>query len=1000
MFGLVAVLSILLLLVVVPPLVNMWSGALRSQRTGQVQAFQDARSAVENDIKTIQAAERGYLLTQQPAFIDSYHAAETRLTADLQALRQLAPQIGPALSAEVTGVEAETAQWHAQVGQHLQLVQQHNLAAAVADVAAGRGQQLYSAVVGRLDRLDRAGREARAQIVTSNTRLQRAAGGLAIALGLLAILPGAYMIGLFRRSSRLAAEAAAQGVRAAQATCSAHDQLAETRQRNQQLIMLNQLAAASAAPLAVRTRAEGLLGVLAPALKADHAAIWLLQIARGSLNLVATAGLSPTVDQPGGIALDAVPLVARVLSEGRPIVVPEHGLATTSLPAPFAPAARTPIGSYLLLPLYGREGAIGVLVLAAVAPGIFQPDEVDYYTTIANQAGLALDNARLYEALGADRQRLQAVFDQSPEGLIFAEAETGAIALANHAARALLGEDELAGRQLRDPGLVARFVRPDGAPIAAHDLPLLRAIADTTEVRAEVLIEQDAGTRVPALVTAVPLQDEAGVVRGVVAVLQDLSRFREVERLKSDFVAMVSHELRTPLTAIQGCTQTLLRSNSGGTGRTHEFLTIIDAQSNRLQELIDNLLSLSQVEAGALRLRRGPLDIERLIRSLVRQVAMQLPDLRIQASIPTPLPVVAADPRRIEQVLLNVLDNARKVSPPGGTITVLAHVAGAEIQIGVQDQGPGIPAAERTRVFERFYQGTSRPAPGGTGLGLAICRALVEAHGGRIGVADGTGPGALVQFTLPLQPPESYAAAPQATLETVAQHAHDGAHILLVDDEPTLRRVVEASLADAGYTVGSVAEGVAAVEYAATERPDLIVLDLLLPGEDGFRVLQHLRDFTQAPIMMLTASADERHVVRGLQLGADDYLLKPFKMDELLARVAALLRRARPGRDTNAPVLINAGDLTIDTARRSVYRGQQLLDLTPTEYRLLIYLARHAGQVLTHEQLLHHVWGAEYGGESQYLWVHVSRLRQKIEADPRAPGHILTERGAGYRFEL
>jgi DNA-binding response OmpR family regulator len=222
----------------------------------------------------------------------------------------------------------------------------------------------------------------------------------------------------------------------------------------------------------------------------------------------------------------------------------------------------------------------------------------------------------------------------------------------------------------------------------------------------------------------------------------------------------------------------------------------------------------------------------------------------------------------------------------------------------------------------------------------------------------------------------------------------------VVDDEASLRIVLESSLTNAGYTVGTAAEGVAALEYVATERPDLVLLDLMLPGDDGFAVVQQLRDFTAVPIMMLTASSDEQHIVRALQLGADDYLVKPFGMDELMARIEALLRRAGGATDNREPAVIGAGDLSIDLARRAVRLNGSPVELTPIEYRLLAYLARHTGQVLTHEQILRHVWGAEYGGESQYLWVHMGRLRQKIEADPKQPRHILTERGTGYRFEI
>ncbi len=997
--GLVAMLALLILVAIVPPLINLRTGTIRVQRTNAVQSFQDARSSVARVIQTMQAAERGYVITQAPVFLDTYQAAETQLAADLENLRQSAPVVRSDLAADVSELETQIAEWHALVSTRLQRIHEDDLAGVVSDISSGRGQQLFDAAVHKLDYLNTVGREERALIAANATRLQLVAGSGAIILGLLAVVPGTYMVHLFRRSAGLTRAVAEQRDRAEQATLASNEQLTETRRRNGQLTTLNQLAAASAAPLAVRTRADGLLGVLTPALKADYGAIWLREAPRGPLRLVAQGG---DIDEAAhdDQAIDVEAGLERLLSTSQPLVIAAHGPDTLIPGNPLLWGSGSSIHSALLLPLQGREGPIGFLVLASTTPATFRHEDREYYTTIANQAGLALDNAGLYENLSRDRQRLRAIFDQSPEGVIFAEAESAAIVLANQAALNLLGDGELTGRKLTEPSLVGQFLRPDGTPYDAGDLPPLRAIAGVAEARAEVIIKQQAGTRIPAFVTAVPVKDEGGMVRGVVAVVQDLSRLREVERLKSDFVAMVSHELRTPLTAIQGSVQTLLRTAEIGNGRVREFLAVIDEQSNRLQELIDNLLSLSQVEAGALRLRRQPVDIERLIRSIVRQSGELMPNLHVQAQIPVPLPIIGADARRLEQVVLNLLDNARKASPSGGVITVSAVLGDGTIEIGVQDQGPGIAPSDHTRVFERFYQGTQQPGIGGTGLGLAICRALVEAHGGRIWVSDSDQPGAVVQFTVPIAYTGDMNTAEIMSLETVIERAHETRHILVVDDESALRQVLGSNLTNAGYTVDLVAEGVAALEHAVTERPDLILLDLFLPGEDGFQMLQCLRDFTDVPIMMLTASSDERHVVRGLQLGADDYLVKPFKMDELLARVEALLRRTRASVESRGPTIIVAGDLTIDLARHAVRRDDEEIDLTPTEYRLLTCLARHAGQVLTHEQLLHQVWGPEYGGENQYLWVHIGRLRQKIESTPSKPRHILTERGVGYRFEL
>lgn len=326
------------------------------------------------------------------------------------------------------------------------------------------------------------------------------------------------------------------------------------------------------------------------------------------------------------------------------------------------------------------------------------------------------------------------------------------------------------------------------------------------------------------------------------------------------------------------------------------------------------------------------------------------------------MPTISADEIRIEQIVLNLLDNAQKFSPPGGVITVRAEARSDDILVSVCDQGPGVPEPERERIFERFYRGTAADsAPRGTGLGLAICKALVEAHGGRIWVDALVEHGARICFSLPRGAPEPAETTASAPLAGMIRTAHAAPHVLIVDDEHPVRQMLEGTLRNAGYVVGSVAEGQAALEYLASEQPDLVVLDLLLPGQDGFSVLQQVRDWSNVLVMMLTASHEPEKIVRGLQLGADDYLTKPFNMDELLARVGALLRRRSGQVEPAAPAIFQAGPLVINWAQRSVEVNNQPVSLTPTEFRLLGFLAQHAGQVLTHEQILQHVWGPEYG---------------------------------------
>jgi two-component system KDP operon response regulator KdpE len=220
------------------------------------------------------------------------------------------------------------------------------------------------------------------------------------------------------------------------------------------------------------------------------------------------------------------------------------------------------------------------------------------------------------------------------------------------------------------------------------------------------------------------------------------------------------------------------------------------------------------------------------------------------------------------------------------------------------------------------------------------------------------------------------------------------ARILVVDDEPQILRALETTLRGAGYEIKTAATGEAALAEAAMRPPDAVILDLVLPGTSGTDVCRALREWTPVPILVLSAIGDEREKVAALDAGADDYVTKPFGIDELLARLRAVLRRAVP---TSEPVL-KVGQLRIDLEKRAVSRDGELVQLTPHEFGLLRVLALNEGKLLTHRALLREVWGAAYQEESHYLHVYVSQLRRKLEPDPARPSHILTEPGAGYRL--
>jgi len=222
--------------------------------------------------------------------------------------------------------------------------------------------------------------------------------------------------------------------------------------------------------------------------------------------------------------------------------------------------------------------------------------------------------------------------------------------------------------------------------------------------------------------------------------------------------------------------------------------------------------------------------------------------------------------------------------------------------------------------------------------------------------------------------------------------------VLVIDDEPQLLRALRINLTTRGYDVAVAATGAAALAAAAQHRPDVIVLDLGLPDIDGVEVLAGLRGWLTAPIIVLSARTDSADKVEALDAGADDYVTKPFGMDEFLARLRAAVRRGTAAPDTEEP-LVETDSFTVDLAAKKVLRNGSDVHLTPTEWGILEMLVRNPGKLIGREELLKEVWGPSYAKESHYLRVYLAQLRRKLEDDPARPRHLLTETGMGYRFE-
>jgi DNA-binding response OmpR family regulator len=430
-----------------------------------------------------------------------------------------------------------------------------------------------------------------------------------------------------------------------------------------------------------------------------------------------------------------------------------------------------------------------------------------------------------------------------------------------------------------------------------------------------------------------------------------------------------------------------------------EFLEAIDRGTDSLIRQVERSLALTRVEAGRLGLRPESVSPTEIIQHAIERASSSLKNIPVELDLNAELPRVRADPARVEEVLVNLLDNAARFSPTNEPILVSARLQGPRLHIAVTDKGPGVPQAEQRRIFEKYTQGMN--GENGTGLGLFISRKIVEAHGGRIGVKsppDGGQVGSQFYFTLPLTPqPTQTQPKTSSPALTTTKSISEGSRVLVVEDEPDFQALLRAVFIEAGYNVEIAPNGPAAIDIVQTSQPDIVLLDWLLPGMDGISVCRNIRRWSSVPILMITSKTSQEDLIAAMDAGADDYVTKPFQTPELLARTRALLRRGDMWVDEGSDRFSALG-LLINYDSQEVWLADQKMELTPTEFNLLSYFSKNKGQVLTYTLLLNHLYGLGKVRSRHDLFVHISRLRKKIESDPKEPKFIVTRWGVGYVF--
>ena len=658
--------------------------------------------------------------------------------------------------------------------------------------------------------------------------------------------------------------------------------------------------------------------------------------------------------------------------------------------------------SFLAAPARHRgERVANIFVAGHTAGPEFSPEDEETLVMFASQAALVIANARRYREERRARADLETLVHTSPVGVVVFDAPTGTPVYFNREAMRIVASLLSPGQEPADLLELLTFRRADGREMSLREFPLAQALSAGETVWAEeIALQVPDGRRVTTLVNATPIPSGSGEVESVVVILQDMSSMEEMQRQRAGFLGMVSHELRAPLAAIKGSAAAVLRDAATlDPAEIQQFFRIIDSQADHLLDLTGGLLDVARIDAGELSLSIEATDVAALVDRARNTFLSGGGRDNLSIDLAPGLPRVLADRRRIEQVLGNLLSNAARHSAAASVIRVSAELEGVHVALTVADDGVGIAPERLPRLFRRFSRPEGEHGSVGAGLGLAICRGIVEAHGGRIRAeSEGLGLGARFTFTLPAAP-EADTLMPRAPGRP-AGRGRQRVRVLAVDDDPQALRYLRDTLAEAGYAVSVAAGPEEALRLVQQERPHLVLLDLVLPGADGLELMQSILALANLPVIFLSGYGRDQVIARAFELGAEDYIVKPFSPTELVARIQAALRRRTAPQRVEPPEPYVLGELAVDFVHRRVTVAGEEAQLTATEYDLLAELAVNAGRVVTHEELLQRVWGPANPGNPRTIRTHLMRLRQKLGEDGENPVYIFAEPRVGYRMAV
>ncbi|MFC2027172.1 ATP-binding protein [Chloroflexota bacterium] len=608
--------------------------------------------------------------------------------------------------------------------------------------------------------------------------------------------------------------------------------------------------------------------------------------------------------------------------------------------------------------------------------------------------------------LRLSEEKFRLMFDNAND-LVMHVDRYGIVIDANRKVEELIGKghDRIVGKHFTDFG----NFEPD--TVQAVKQFFREAVDTNTTISREVELKHANGSTV-IIDPSISLIKRDGQVEGVFVMMKDITERKKSEETMAelynqerelrkqietemnrriDFTRTLAHELKTPLTPVLASVDSLLSELDEK--RLISLARNISQGANSLNSRIDELLDLARGEIGMLELNLDSVDFLQILQEAADSVApiVKSRGQSLTLDLPTSAPQVQLDVSRIQQVLLNLLSNAIKFTPQKGTIKLKAREKESSIIIEVQDTGHGISKEQQQRVFEPYRRlASAGRQTGGLGLGLALCKTLIELHGGEIWVRSHVGKGATFGFSLPLE--HSIQQAVGSSIEGYLWK------VLIIEDEQEIIDSVSLAFEKdwPEAELISVLFGRSGLDLVESEEPDIVLLDLELPDTDGIEVLKSIRLFSSVPVIILSVRQGESDMIRGLELGANDYITKPFRKKELLSRLKVQLRNRMSTRE-ESPII--CGSLCLDPTTFQLTYGGREISLTVVEGRIMQQLMTNAGHVTTHARLAEAVWGDDHNdsrGTVESLRVYIRYLRRKLEVDSSKPRLILTKSGVGY----